>query len=259
MSHHGFSRAVLRSVLALAAVTTLTPAAGAAFTVMVNGVIVATDQGAGDRDADTGVIEFVDTVGSHQIRLTALIDPSRPGVTLSELQVTAAGEPGDPAGALRVSVTGTFAGGGFDPAGDGRTGLRSSATRNRVGGSNPGGSVGAFAAATGSGGRGEGAVQTPTVLLDRPVDADEAAGLFSPPGGEFELTQTVFVTGLVGGDGLTVTAAADVTGLVASNDDIVPVDRLGEVFNNPAPAGAVLVLAGLPVLAVFRRRLLGKR
>jgi hypothetical protein len=251
MSHLLNSRTALRVAFALAAFGAVTPSAEAAFTVTVNGVLVATDQGVGDQDADTGVIQFIDTVGSHQIRLTALTDPGQPGgVTISELQVVASGNPGDTTGPLEITVSGTAGG-----SGSGGAGLRTSLTRNRAGGLGTSGTAGGFASATGVGATGP-------VLLSRPVDAGQAEGVFPVPGSEFELTQTVFVTDLRAGDGLTITASAEVFGTgdgVIAPPVIDPVpDRMADVANNPAPAGLVLVAAGLPVAGLFRRRLLAK-
>ncbi|VTR94029.1 unnamed protein product [Gemmata massiliana] len=227
-------RPVAALALAWAAFFTANSSARAAFTININGTVVATDGGAGDTDAAAGAINYTGTVDGYMIQITTqtTLSSSTVGdVTTSQLLVV------NESGTAPLSVTlgdSTF----NTPAGTlGNSTLFASFTRNLSAAATTSGT--ASMTSTAESASGGGTATTDPIAFSGSLGADAKTTGFNRTSDVYSLFTNVAVDGLKIGDAVVLTADSAVTG--------------GSVTPTPAPAGAVMLLSGLPVLALWRR------
>jgi hypothetical protein len=228
---------VLRCALAFLVVLGLTPAAEAAFIVTINGTSIS-DNGAGDTDPSTGFITWETTIDGYDIRLTSSTDNTRPtaDLTTSQLRIVNTASAGAVTGPLLVTISERF---NAPPGYIGPQDMLNTLTRNLVAGLGTSGTVtSSTAGASESGG---GAGTTGLVSLVSAVDSGSSFGTFDRTSDFYLLTQTIDISGLVGGNGVTITASS----FSSSQGNITVV---------PAPASLVLMASGVGFLGLFGLR-----
>ncbi len=209
--------------------------AQAAFTVSINGTVVATDNGAGDTDSTPGLIVYVNDLLGYNFRIsttTNFSDPTIGDITSSELRVVNNSGTSD----LTISIQEQFDRPAF-LAGQGV--LTQSFTRNRSATAGTSGTVSLQTTATSQSGGGTGS--TSAITFSTPLDAAASSGSFNRTSALYTLTQTITISGLNTTDAVLLTANSNVTNPV------------------PAPAAAVLLLTAVPVLGLCRSRLFRKK
>jgi len=213
------------------------PAAHAAFSVTINGTTV-TDNGAGDSDPAAGFINYTTTLDGYQIRLTSSTDSTRPtaDLTTSQLRIINSASAGTATGPLLVTVSESF---NVPPGYIGPQNLLNTLTRNIVAGLGTSGVVSSTTAAASASGGGVG-TSDPTTLTNA-VDSGLSSGSFNRTSEFYLLTQTIDIAGLLGGDGVTITASSFST---AAGGNLALV---------PAPPAWGLVLGGMMTLSLYRR------
>ncbi|VTR98896.1 unnamed protein product [Gemmata massiliana] len=227
-------RPVAALALVCAALFTTSSSARAAFTVSINGTVVATDGGSGDTDAAAGVINYAGTVDGYMVQITVQTTLSSPTVgDVTTSQLLAVNESGT--APLSISLGDSTLN---TPAGAlGNSTLFASFTRNLSAGFGTSGTTSMTSTAESA--SGGGTATTDPITFSGALGADAKTTGFNRTSDAYSLTTNVTVTGLNIGDAVVLTADSAVTG--------------GRVSVVPAPAGAVMLLSGLPVLALWRR------
>jgi hypothetical protein len=213
--------------------------ARAAFTVSINGAVVATDNGAGDTDATPGLIVYVNDLLGYNFRVSSTTNLSAPDVgdiTTSELRVINNSGTGD----LTIVVQEQFDRPAF-VAGSGI--ITQSFTRNLSATAGTSGTVSLQTTATSASGGGTGS--TSPITFSTELGAAANSSNFNRTSALYTLTQTITIGGLSTTDAVVLTANSNVT-----NPATNPV---------PAPPAAVLLLTALPVLGLCRSRLFRKK
>lgn len=206
--------------------------ARAAFTISINNAVVATDNGVGDTDPALGRIEYTNPAidgYNVQIKTETFASGTAAGISSTQLRVVRTGG----VSPLLVEVDSDFT----LPPGN-PLGLETTFTRNTVAGFSTSGTTAMRTLATSSAGGGTGA--TPAVSFATPLGADFSNGLFNRTSPGYTLTSEVTITDLGIGQAVALTGTS-----TTSNDN---------PFLVPAPASALLLAAGLPVLGLARRK-----
>jgi hypothetical protein len=221
-----FGPGVLRCACAFLAVLGLVPVANAAFIVNINGNTVS-DNGAGDTDPATGFISWEASINGYQIQLRSSTDNTRPtaDLTTSQLRIVNTAAAGVVTGPLLVSISESF---NAPPGFIGTQDLLNTLTRNLVAGLATSGTVSSTTAGQSESGGGAGSTG-PTTLTSS-VDSGMSFGSFNRTSDFYLLTQAIDISGLRGGDGVTITASS----FSSSQGSII----------TPVPAPASLALAG---------------
>jgi hypothetical protein len=214
------------------------PSADAAFTATLNGVTI-TDNGAGDTDSRVGMINYQDTIDGYQIRLTSSTDNSRPtaDLTTSQLRIVNTGSPGTVGGPLLVTLSDSFS---VPPGFRGQQDLLNTLTRNIIAGLGTSGVVSSTTGAASQSGGGQGTT-TPTTLTNS-VDSGMSEGSFLRTSDLYFLTQTIDISGLLGSNGVTITASSFSSAPGGGNVNLVP-----------APPAFALLTGGVLCLGLYRR------
>jgi hypothetical protein len=213
--------------------------AQAAFTVSINGTIVATDNGAGDSNPDVGLIEYINDLLGYNFRIATSTNFSSPDIgdiTSSELRIVNNAGTSD----LTISVQEQFVQPTFI-AGSGI--ITQSFTRNLSSTGGTSGTVSLTTTATSASGGGTGSA--PTITFSGMVGSDINNGSFNRTSALYTLTQTITINGLNMSDNVLLTANSNVT-----NPDVSPV---------PTPGSLVLLLTAIPVIGLCRSRLLRRK
>jgi len=234
---------VLRCALAFLVVFGFAPAADAAFTVTINGTTI-TDNGPGDTDSTAGFITWTTTIDGYQIRLSSSTDNTRPtaDLTTSQLRIVNTASAGTITGPLHVTIVESF---NAPPGYIGPQDMLNTLTRNLVAGLSTSGTISSTTAGASVSGGGSGT--TDAVALTNSVDSGLSFGSFDRTSDFYVLTQSIDITSLAGGDGVTITASSFSSS--AGNLSVVP-----------APASVVLLASGIGFLGLYglgtyRRRL----
>jgi hypothetical protein len=209
--------------------------AQAAFTVSINGTLVATDNGVGDTNPDVGLIVYVNDLLGYNFRISTTTNLSSPlvgDITSSELRVINNSGTGD----LTISIQEQFDRPAF-LAGQGV--LRESFTRNLSATAGTSGVVSLQTTATSASGGGTGVTSAITFSSELGAEANSAG--FNRTSALYTLTQTITISGLETTDAVVLTANSNVTNPV------------------PTPAAAVLLLTAVPVLGLCRSRFFRKK
>jgi len=232
-----FRLGVGRCALAFLLTFGVAPSADAAFTVTINSETI-TDNGAGDTDSRTGFINYQNTIDGYQIRLSSSTDNSRPtaDLTTSQLRIVNGGGAGAVTGPLLVTLSDTFT---TPPNGRGEQALLNTLTRNIVAGLGTSGVVSSTTGAASEGGGGQGVSAATT--LTNPVDSGMSEGTFIRTSEGYLLTQTIDISGLLGGDAVTITASSFSSGNGAN------------LTVAPAPPAFALLAGGFLTLGLYRR------
>jgi hypothetical protein len=212
----------------------------AAFTVSINGTVVATDNGTGDSNSEVGIITYVNELLGYDFRIATTTNWSNPDVgdiTSSELRVMNLSGTQN----LTIAIQEQF----DRPVFTGASVLTQSFTRNLSSTAGTSGSVSLTTTATSATGGGTGSA--PTITFTDLVDADLNTGSFNRTSALYTLTQTITISGMNVSDGVLLTANSNVT-----NPSQAPLPV-------PAPRTAVLLLTALPLLGLCRNRLLKKK
>jgi hypothetical protein len=214
------------------------PAADAAFTVTINGTSIS-DNGPGDTDPSVGFINYSGTIDGYQIRLSSSTDNTHPtaDLTTSQLRIVNTAAANTLTGALLVTISQSF---NVPPSYLGQQSLANTLTRNLIAGLATSGTVSSTTAGTSASGGGQG-ISGP-VSLTNPVDSGVSSGSFTRTSDFYQLTQTIGIDGLLGDEGLTITASSFSTA-TGSNLLIVP-----------SPPSFVLLASGLCALGLRRLR-----
>lgn len=213
--------------------------ARAAFTVSINGTLVATDNGAGDSDPNPGIIQYVNELLGYDFRITSSTNWSSSTVgdiTTSEVRVMNLSGTSD----LTIAIQEQY----NVPTFTGSSILTQSFTRNLSSTAGTSGSVSLTTTATSASGGGTGS--TPTITFTGPLGADANNGIFNRTSALYTLTQTITISGLNTTDGVLLTANSNVT----NPQDVNPI---------PAPPAAILLLTAVPVIGLCRSRLLRRK
>jgi hypothetical protein len=228
----------LRCACAFLVVLGLVPVANAAFIVNINGNTVS-DNGAGDTDPATGFISWQATIDGYQIQLRSSTDNTRPtaDLTTSQLRIVNTAATGVVTGPLHVSISESF---NAPPGFLGTQDLLNTLTRNIVAGLATSGTVSSTTA--GASETGGGAGTTGPTTLTSSVDSGLSLGSFDRTSDFYLLTQSIDITGLRGGDGVTITASSFSS---SQGRIITPV---------PAPASLALVGSGVGFLGLVGLR-----
>jgi len=232
-----FRLGVARCALAFLLMFGVAPSADAAFTVTINGTTI-TDNGAGDTDPTAGFINYQNTIDGYQIRLNSSTDSSRPtaDLTTSQLRIVNSASAGAVTGPLLVTLSETFA---IPPGFRGQQDLMNTLTRNIVAGLGTSGVVSSTTGAASESGGGQGTT-APTTLTNS-VDSGVSEGTFTRTSDGYLLTQTIDISGLLGGDAVTITASSF---SFASGGNLTVV---------PAPPAFALLAGGVLTLGLYRR------
>jgi len=214
------------------------PNARAAFTVTINGTTI-TDNGPGDTNPSAGFIAYSGTIDGYQIRLSSSTDNTHPtaDLTTSQLRIINTAAVGAVTGPLVVTISQPF---NVPPNFLGQQNLTNTLTRNIVAGVATSGSVASTTAGASASGGGQG-VSDPVTLMNA-VDSGASDGSFLRTSDFYLLTQTINIDGLVGGNGVTITASSFSTGTGAN------------LLTVPAPPTIALLASGLCTLGAFRFR-----
>jgi hypothetical protein len=228
----------MRCALAFLAVLGIVPAASAAFTVNINGNSVS-DNAAGDTDPATGFITWQTNVDGYQIQLRSSTDNTRPtaDLTTSQLRIVNSAAAGAITGPLRVTITESF---NAPPGYTGPQDLLNTLTRNIIAGLTTSGIVSSTTAGASESGGGSGTTG-PTTLTGS-VDSGLSFGSFDRTSEFYLLTQTIDISGLRGGDGVTITASSFSS---SQGSILTPV---------PAPASLALAASGVGLLGLLGLR-----
>jgi hypothetical protein len=232
-----FRLGVARCALAFLLMFGVAPSADAAFTVSINGTTI-TDNGAGDTDSTAGFITYQNTIDGYQLRLSSSTDASRPtaDLTTSQLRIVNTASTGATSGPLLVTLSETFS---VPPGFRGEQALLNTLTRNIVAGLGTSGVVSSTTGAASESGGGSG-TSAPTTLTNS-VDSGVSDGSFIRTSDGYLLTQTIDISGLLGGDGVTITASSF---SFANGGNLTVV---------PAPPAFALVAGGVLTLSLYRR------
>jgi len=233
-----FRHGVARCALAFLLMFGVAPSADAAFTVSINGASI-TDNEAGDTDSRAGFINYQNTIDGYQIRLSSSTDSSRPtaDLTTSQLRIVNSGSAGAVTGPLLVTLSDTFS---VPPGGRGEQALLNTLTRNVVAGLGTSGLVSSTTGAASESGGGQG-VSAATTLTNS-VDSGMSEGTFIRTSDGYLLTQTINISGLLGGDGVTITASSFSFG-----------NNGGNLIETPAPPAFALLAGGCLTVGLYRR------
>jgi hypothetical protein len=209
------------------------PAADAAFIVNINGTMIS-DNAAGDTDPATGFITWQTTIDGYQIRLTSSTDNTRPtaDLTTSQLRIVNSAAAGVVTGPLLVTISESF---NAPPGYTGPQDMMNTLTRNLVAGLATSGEVSSTTSGASESGGGSGVTSATT--LTSAVDSGASFGSFIRTSEFYLLTQTIDISGLRGGDGVTITASS----FSASQGNLNPV---------PTPPSLALVGSGIGFLGL---------
>ena len=226
---------VMRCALAFLLLIGFAQAAEAEFIVNINGVELK-DGGAGDIDSRTGFIEWHTVVDGYTIELTSSTTNSQQfaDVTTAELRITNTGGSATP---LSASFTDLF---NAPPGVLGQQVLQNTLTRNIIAGLSTSGTV--TSETTGQSQSGGGVGSTSEVTLTSAVDAGLSAGSFERTSEFYSLIQSIDITGLQAGHGVTITASSLSFGQGGGGSVV------------PAPASLALVGSGVGFLGLLSLR-----
>jgi hypothetical protein len=222
------SRAALRGALTLFAVIGLQSAAQAAFSISVNGTVVATDGGPGDRNSSAGEIEFRGVVNGYDFHIATSVFQSAgaTGIDTAILQIVQVGGNGT----LSIVISGTFEAQGGVPS---ASTLSSVLTRDVVAGHSTSGVGRLTTMATSASGSGSGS--TDEIALSQNEWFGTASGAFLRTSNEYTLAQEFIINGL-GRD----------KGVLLGGES-------RNLIHAPEPSSAALLLGGLGFLACAGR------
>lgn len=231
---------VARCALAFLFVVGFVPSASAAFTVTFNGTTTVTDNGAGDTDSRVGFIAYENTnLGGYHVLLTSSTDASRPTADLTTSQLRIVNNSGTSA-SLNVVVSEAFNVPTFVPP-TMPMDLANTLTRNIVAGLGTSGNVSSTTSVT-SGGTGS----TTPVSLNNAVDSGMSFGQFDRTSEFYTLVQNIAIAGLVGQNGVTITASSFAS-------------ARGQLVTVPAPPAVGLMASGMMFLGLFGLRVRRQR
>ena len=224
---------VLRCACAFLVVLGLVPVANAAFIVNINGNTIS-DNGAGDSDPATGFISWTTNINGYDIQLRSSTDNSRPtaDLTTSQLRITGGTAVTGP---LFVSISQSF---NAPPGYIGTQDMLNTLTRNLVAGLSTSGTVSSTTAGASETGGGAGSTN-PTTLTSS-VDSGMSTGEFERTSDFYLLTQSIEISGLLAGHGVTITASS----FSSSQGDINPLSPV------PVPGSLALVGSGIGFLGL---------
>lgn len=208
--------------------------ARAAFTVSVNNAVVASDNGIGDTDPVAGRIAFNGSVGGYSIWLEAETTQTAVAVGIGSTQLRINRTGANPPPVLTVAISQSFSPGG--PAGV--IGLDTEFARIRVGTNPTSGSATMQSLAVSEAGGGTGS--SPLLIIATPFGAESNAAQFNRTSASYTVTSQYTITGLNQNNALTLIGNSTVGNTTQ--------------FAVPEPATAALLAAGLPALALVRRR-----
>lgn len=231
---------VARCALAFLFLVGFTHSADAAFSVTLNGVTVH-DGDAADTNTATGFISYQATVNGYQIRLDSSTDNTRPtaDLTTSQLRIVNTASAGTATGPLLVTLTESF---NAPPGYTGQQNMLNTLTRNIIAGIGTSGVVSSTTAGSSQSGGGQGTTDATT--LTNNVASGLSFGSFNRTSDFYDLTQTINISGLLGQDGVTITASS-----FSSSP--------GNLSIVPAPPAVGLLAGGMLTLGLYslRRRL----
>lgn len=228
---------VVRCAFAFLGLVAFVPAADAAFIVTINGNTIQ-DNGAGDSDPAVGFITWQTTIDGYQLQLRSSTDNTRPtaDLTTSQLRIINTAATGTVTGPLLVTISEMF---NAPPNYTGPQDMLNTLTRNIVAGLSTSGTVSSTTAGASETGGGSGS--TPATTLTNSVDSGMDFGSFIRTSEFYLLTQTINISGLRGGDGVTITASS-----FSSSQ--------GSLNAVPAPASLALVGSGIGFLGLVGLR-----
>lgn len=230
----GAARCALACLLAIG----FMPSAEAAFTATINGTTIV-DNGAGDTDSTVGFINFQGTVDGYSIRLTSSTNNTDPIADLTTSQLRIVNTTGSTGVDLHVTLSDTF----NQPVGyRGTQNMLNTLTRNIVAGLQSSGVV--SSKTTGNDGTNSGSTSS-VVLTGIPTDSGFSFGSFNRVNEDYILLQDILITGLLGNNGVTITAAS-----FSSS----PANLPGNLNAVPAPPAFALLAGGLLTLGLARVR-----
>ncbi len=230
---------VMRCALAFLMLIGFARVAEAEFIVNINGVELK-DGGAGDIDSRTGFIEWHTVVDGYTIELTSSTTNSSQfaDVTTAELRITNTG-------GINVPLSATFTDLFNAPPGvQGVQVLQNTLTRNIIAGVSTSGTVTSETIGQSESGGGTGS--TSDVSLTDAVDSGISSGSFDRTSEFYSLIQSIDITGLQAGHGVTITASSLSFG--QGGGSVVP-----------APASIALVGSGIGFLGLISLRSLRSR
>lgn len=226
---------VMRCALAFLMLIGFAQAAEAEFFVNINGVELK-DGGSGDIDTRSGFIEWHTVIDGYTIELTSSTTNSNlvADVTTAELRITNTGGSTTP---LSASFTDLF---NAPPGVLGQQVLQNTLTRNIIAGLSTSGTV--TSETIGQSESGGGAGSTSEVTLTSAVDSGLSTGSFERTSEFYSLIQSINITGLQAGHGVTITASSLSFGSGGGGSVV------------PAPASLALVGSGVGFLGLLSLR-----
>lgn len=228
---------VARCALAFLLIGGFVPTADAAFSVTINGTTV-TDNGAGDTDPTAGFIHYEATISGYQIQLTSSTDNTHPtaDLTTSQLRIVNSASAGTVSSPLLVTLTESF---NAPPGYTGQQNMLNTLTRNIIAGVGTSGVVSSTTGGVSQSGGGQGVTDATT--LTKNVDSGMSFGSFNRTSDFYNLTQTINISGLLGQDGVTITASS-----FSSSPANLAIA--------PAPPALGLLAGGILSLGLYRLR-----
>ena len=229
----------IRFALALITSFALQSAADAAFTISINGTVVATDGGAGDMNPTGHEVWFIGVIDGYELEIMAntftgggASGGAGAGIQTSQLQAVRTGGGSMP---LMITLSETFT----QPAGTtGAYDLTSELSRDLVAGYETSGMVRMTTSAASLSGGGTGS--TDEILLSPPSGSGSTDGTFGSTSQEYTLTQTITVQGLGNDKAVLIRAESTARGE-------------GLVLSAPGPSAPVLLLSGAGFFALIAR------
>jgi hypothetical protein len=230
-------RHVVALALACAALPFFDGTARAAFSISVNGTTVVTDDGTGDANSATGEIRYTGSFAGYDLQFTSQTDLSSltvGDITTSQLMVR------NVSGTIPLTITITETAFNVPQDALGNSTLFSSFTRNLSAAQGTSGTDSMTSTAVSA--TGGGVATTDMITLPDETGSNHTTTTFNRTSAIYSLTTNVTVNGLQIGDAVVLTSDSAVTG------GTVP------PLTAAAPPGAVMLLSGLPVLWLWRRR-----